>query len=109
MIGGWSALVLAGCLEIVWVAGFKQLGLARPALSAGVILAMIASFYFLNLAMRTLPVGTSYAVWTGIGAVGAAVIGMLVYKEPVTALRIGSIVLIIAVIAGLILSSWIYS
>ncbi len=101
----WLYLVAAGLLEIVWASGFKQMGIARPLLSLGVIAAMIGSFGLLWLAMRSLPIGTAYAVWTGIGAAGAAVVGVIAFSEPATALRLGSIGLIIAGVAGLKLAS----
>lgn len=101
----WIALVIAGVLEVAWATGFKFVGPQRPLASIAVGLTMIASFWFLWLATQKLPIGTAYAVWTGIGAVGAASLGMILYGEPATALRILCIVLIVAGIVGLKLFS----
>lgn len=100
-INPWAALVVAGLLEVAWASGFKFVGVQRPVTSALVGLTMIASFWFLWLATQKLPIGTAYAIWTGIGAVGAATVGVLVYGEPASALRITCIVLIVAGIVGL--------
>jgi quaternary ammonium compound-resistance protein SugE len=98
----WIWLTVAGLLEIVWAVGLKYTeGFTRPLASAVTIAAMIASLYFLALAMRSIPLGTSYAVWTGIGAVGVAIAGMVLFGEPRDLLRIGSILLIVAGIACL--------
>lgn len=104
-INPWVALLIAGVLEIAWASGFKFLSFQRPLLSAGVLAAMYASFFFLWLATQKLPVGTAYAVWTGIGAAGAAIIGMLIFKEPMTTVRILSLVAIIGGVVGLKLGS----
>jgi quaternary ammonium compound-resistance protein SugE len=98
----WIWLGLAGLLEIVWAIGLKYTeGFTRlgPSLVTGA--AMLGSVYFLALAVRTIPIGTGYAVWTGIGAVGVAILGMILFDEPRDLLRIGSILLIVAGIAGL--------
>jgi len=98
----WVYLVVAGLLEIVWAIGLKYTeGFTRLVPSAVTIAAMIASVVLLGLALRELPVGTGYAVWTGIGIVGTAVLGIVLFHEPVTALRLASIGLIVAGIAGL--------
>ncbi|HEX6691432.1 MAG TPA: quaternary ammonium compound efflux SMR transporter SugE [Burkholderiales bacterium] len=98
----WIFLTLAGLLEVVWAVGLKYTeGFTRVVPSVVTAAAMIASVYFLALAVRTIPIGTGYAVWTGIGAVGVAILGMILFGEPRTLLRIGSILLIIAGIAGL--------
>ena len=98
----WVWLVLAGLLEIVWAVGLKYTdGFTRLWPSAITVAAMIASVYFLAVAVRTIPIGTGYAVWTGIGAVGVAILGMILFGEPRTLLRIGSILLIVAGIVGL--------
>ena len=98
----WVWLTLAGVLEIVWAVGLKYTeGFTRWVPSAITIAAMIASVYFLALAVRTIPIGTGYAVWTGIGAVGVAILGMILFGEPRTLVRIGCILLIVAGIAGL--------
>ncbi|MGE0044463.1 MAG: multidrug efflux SMR transporter [Hyphomonadaceae bacterium] len=97
----WWALVLAGVFEIAWAAGFKFAFRSNHLISAAVVTAMAASFYFLWFAMRAIPIGTAYAVWTGIGAAGAATIGLLFLGEPATALRLICITLIIAGVVGL--------
>lgn len=98
----WLYLFLAGVLEIVWAAGLKlSHGFTRPLASVATVVAMIASFALLATAMRNLPLGTAYAVWTGIGAAGAFLVGVLWLGEPVNGLRLVSIVLIVAGIIGL--------
>jgi quaternary ammonium compound-resistance protein SugE len=98
----WTWLALAGVLEVVWAIGLKYTdGFTRPLASAVTLAAMAASVYFLALAVRTIPIGTGYAVWTGIGAVGVAILGMILFDEPRNMLRILSILLIVAGIAGL--------
>ena len=98
----WLWLTLAGLLEIVWAVGLKYTdGFTRPVPSTVTIVAMIGSVYFLAIAVRTIPIGTGYAVWTGIGAVGVAILGMILFDEPRTFLRIAAILLIVAGIAGL--------
>ena len=102
----WIWLTLAGCLEIIWAIGLKYTeGFTRPWPSVITGAAMLASIYFLALAVRTIPIGTGYAVWTGIGAVGVAILGMILFNESRDLLRIGSILLIVAGIAGLKLVS----
>ena len=102
----WLYLVIAGVLEIVWAIGLKYTeGFSRLVPSAITIVAMIASVWFLALALRTIPVGTGYAVWTGIGAVGTAILGIALFSEPATAARLACIGLIVAGIAGLKLVS----
>ena len=98
----WVWLTLAGVLEVVWAIGMKYTdGFTRLVPSIITVVAMAASVYFLALAVRTIPIGTGYAVWTGIGAVGVAILGMVLFGEPRTWLRIGCILLIVAGIAGL--------
>ncbi|MCD6041100.1 MAG: molecular chaperone [Burkholderiales bacterium] len=98
----WLWLTLAGLLEIVWAVALKYTdGFTRLVPSAITVAAMVASVYLLALAVRTIPIGTGYAVWTGIGAVGVAILGMVLFGEPKDALRIGSILLIVLGIAGL--------
>ena len=102
----WIWLTLAGGLEVVWAIGLKYTeGFTKPWPSVITGAAMLASIYFLALAVRTIPIGTGYAVWTGIGAVGVAILGMILFNESRDLLRIGSILLIIAGIAGLKLLS----
>lgn len=102
----WTILVLAGLLEIGWAIGLKYTdGFTRWAPSALTIVAMAGSMWLLAVALRSIPIGTAYAVWTGIGAVGTAVLGILLFAEPATALRLVSIGLILAGIAGLKLAA----
>jgi quaternary ammonium compound-resistance protein SugE len=102
----WVLLGLAGLLEIGWAVGLKlSEGFSRFWPSMLTLAAMAASLFLLGLALRSLPVGTAYAVWTGIGAVGTAAFGMLVLGEPATALKIGGVALIAAGIAMLKLSA----
>lgn len=102
----WFFLILAGLLEVVWAVGLKYTeGFTRPGASLVTLGAMVGSVYLLSLAMRSLPLGTAYGVWVGIGAVGAAIAGMVLFKEPATMLRVVSLVLVVAGIVGLKLSS----
>ena len=98
----WTYLFVAGLLEIVWAIGLKYTeGFTRLWPSVVTIAAMIASVWFLALALRTIPVGTGYAVWTGIGAVGTAILGIALFSEPATAARLVCIGVIVAGILGL--------
>ena len=98
----WVYLAIAGLFEIVWAISMKYAdGFTRLWPSAIAIIGMILSVILLELSLRDLPVGTAYAVWTGIGTVGAGVLGMVLFQEPATAIRIGSIGLIVCGIAGL--------
>lgn len=102
----WFHLIIAGLLEVAWAIGLKQTaGWTRLGPSLVTVALMIASFFFLSLALRTLPLGTSYAIWTGIGAVGTALIGIFIFDEPRTAARLVCILLIVAGIVGLKLAS----
>jgi quaternary ammonium compound-resistance protein SugE len=102
----WLHLIIAGLLEVAWAIGLKQTeGWTRLWPSVTTALLMMASFFFLSLALRWLPLGTAYAIWTGIGAVGTALIGIIVFDEPRTAARLLCIVLIVAGIVGLKLTS----
>lgn len=102
----WVILVIAGVLEVVWAIGLKYTeGFTRLWPSVITISAMVASLLLLSIAMRTLPVGTAYAVWVGIGAVGAATFGILMLGEPVNMARIVSIALILAGVVGLKITS----
>jgi quaternary ammonium compound-resistance protein SugE len=97
----WILLLAAGLLEVVWAFTMKlSHGFTRPTPTTLTILAMLASFGLLSISMRTLPLGTAYTVWTGIGAVGSFVVGIIALGEPVTAGRVLAAVLIVA---GLIL------
>jgi quaternary ammonium compound-resistance protein SugE len=98
----WIYLFIAGLFEIVWAIGLKYTeGFTRLAPSALTVAAMTASVVMLGLALRALPVGTAYAVWTGIGTVGTAILGIYLFDEPVTALRVGCIAMIAGGIIGL--------
>lgn len=98
----WIVLCFAGLLECVWAVGLKYAeGFTRPVPSVLTVSAMIASFWLLSVAMKTVPVGTAYAVWTGIGAVGVAIAGILLFNESREIARIFCIFLIIAGVAGL--------
>jgi len=98
----WIILLFAGLLEIAWAVGLKlSNGLSRPLPAAATIVAMIASMALLAVAVRTLPLGTAYAVWTGIGAVGTVLFGILLFGESASAVRLACITLIIVGIVGL--------
>lgn len=98
----WLYLILAGCFEIGWAVGLKYTqGFTRPLPAAITIVAALISLGLLGLALKTLPVGTSYAVWTGIGTVGTAIFGMIMLGESTGAMKIGCIALIVAGIVGL--------
>lgn len=102
----WLLLFLAGLFEIVWAIGLKYAqGFTKPAASAITIAAMVVSMYLLALAARNLPIGTAYAVWTGIGAVGAALLGFMLFHESANPVRLACIALIVAGVAGLKLST----
>ena len=102
----WLYLLIAGLLEVSWAIGLKYTdGFTRLIPSVLTITSMVASILFLGLALKTLPVGTAYAIWTGIGAVGVAILGIILFAEPANALRLGSIGLIISGIIGLKLVS----
>lgn len=97
----WVYLLLAGLLEVVWAYSMKlSEGFSKPLPAAITIVTMIGSFALLAMAMRSLPLGTAYTIWTGIGAVGAFVLGIVALGEPVTPMRIGAAVLIVS---GLVL------
>ena len=102
----WVFLGVAGLLEVVWAYLLKVSdGFSKPVESAIAIVAMICSFWLLSLAMKELPLGTAYAIWTGIGAVGAFILGIIVLGEAATPMRIGSALLIVAGMIGLKLAS----
>ena len=96
----WLTLLAAGLFEIGWAVGLKAAN-GRPLILAATIVAMVVSVALLYLAMRDLPLGTAYAVWTGIGAVGTVVVGIVAFGEPADAIRLACIGLIVAGIAGL--------
>jgi quaternary ammonium compound-resistance protein SugE len=98
----WIYLLVAGLFEVAWAIGLKYTeDFSRPLPSLLTVAAMALSLGLLGLALRTLPVGTAYAVWTGIGAVGTAALGIYLFGEPVTSARLASIGLIVAGIIGL--------
>ena len=98
----WIILLTAAALEVVWAIGLKYTaGFTRLWPSVGTIAAMGASMYLLAVATRVLPIGTAYAVWTGLGAVGTAILGIMLFKEPATAARLVSMAMIIGGAAGL--------
>ena len=98
----WALLVVAGLLEIVWSVSMKASdGFTNPLFTTITLVAAGLSFWFLGLALRQLPVGTAYAVWTGIGAVGAAVLGIVLFAESLSLVRLGCIALIVFGILGL--------
>jgi quaternary ammonium compound-resistance protein SugE len=102
----WIYLIIAGIFEIGWAIGLKYTdGFSRFWPSVGTIGAMIVSFILLSTAMKTIPVGTAYAVWTGIGAAGTAVLGMWLFDEPRDFIRFACIALILAGVIGLRLVS----
>jgi len=98
----WTLLLVAAALEIVWASGLKSTaGFTRLWPSTGVIAAMGASMFLLALAARGLPIGTAYAVWTGIGAAGTAIVGMLLFNESASPARLVCLALIVAGVVGL--------
>ncbi len=101
-MNAWIALVIAGLLEIAWAVGLKYSeGLSKPVPTLFTLVALGASFYLLAKAVGELPVGTAYAVWVGIGAAGTALFGMIVLGEPVSAQRLGWIVVLLIAVVGL--------
>ena len=106
MTTAWTYLFIAGLLEIGWAIGLKYTeGFTRLWPSIGTGLSMVLSVVFLGFALKTLPVGTAYAIWTGIGACGTALLGIYLFAEPATAVRLACIGLILSGIVGLKLVS----
>jgi quaternary ammonium compound-resistance protein SugE len=102
----WVILVVAGLLEIGWAVGLKYTdGFRRPGVSAAVVVALVASVALLERAARELPIGTAYAVWVGIGAFGAAVLGIVFLREPVTPGRLFFLALLLVSVVGLKLTT----
>jgi quaternary ammonium compound-resistance protein SugE len=98
----WILLIIAGLFEVGWAIGLKYTdGFTRPLATALTVVSMVISLGLLGLALRDLPVGTAYAVWTGVGAVGTAALGIMLFGDPATLPRLASIGLIVAGIAGL--------
>ena len=102
----WPLLILAGLLQIGWAIGLKYTeGFTRPLPTVLTVAAMVASLWLLGLAVRTLPVGTAYAVWVGVGAVGTAILGIVLLGESANLWRVLSLVLIVVGIIGLKLAT----
>ena len=102
----WVLLIVAGLLEVCWAIGLKYTeGFTRPLPTLLTVAAIIASMVLLSLAARSLPIGTAYAVWVGIGALGAAVLGIFLFHEPVTPSRVFFLALLLTAIIGLKLTS----
>ncbi len=98
----WISLLLAGICEIGWAVGLKYTeGFTRFWPSVGTAASMLVSMWLITIALQVIPMGTTYAIWTGIGAAGTALLGMALFGEPATMARIASIVLIVAGIVGL--------
>ncbi len=98
----WTVLTIAGLLEIGWAVGLKySVGFTRLWPTVGTVAAMVLSMGMLGIAVNSLPVGTAYAVWTGIGTLGTAVLGLLLFDEPATAARLACIGMVAAGIVGL--------
>ncbi|MBL8524378.1 MAG: quaternary ammonium compound efflux SMR transporter SugE [Betaproteobacteria bacterium] len=98
----WVLLILAGAFEIVWAVGLKYTdGFTKPLASTVTIAGMVISVWLLSLALKTIPLGTGYAIWTGIGAVGTAVAGMILFGESRAVIRLVCIAMIVAGIVGL--------
>lgn len=98
----WTLLLIAGMFEVGWAVGLKYTdGFTQPWPTTLTVTAMVISMVLLGLAARDLPIGTAYAVWTGIGAVGAFVLGIVLFREPATAARIACVALIVTGIVGL--------
>lgn len=102
----WVLLVVAGLFEVGWAIGLKYTeGFTRLWPSVGTVLAMVVSLGLLGVAMKTLPVGTAYAVWVGVGAVGTVILGIVLFDEPLNLLRGVSVLLIVAGLVGLKLAT----
>jgi len=101
-VSPWIIILVAGLLEMGWALGLKYSdGFSKPIPSVLTVVLALASFYLLSLAMKDIPVGTAYAVWVGIGAVGTAIAAVYLFGEPVSAMRVAGIGLIIAGITAL--------
>jgi quaternary ammonium compound-resistance protein SugE len=102
----WTLLILAGCFEIAWAVGLKYSdGFSRLVPATLTLLSMLISIYLLSLALKSIPLGTGYGVWVGIGAIGTALAGVLLFNESWSLLKVGSLLLVVAGIAGLRLAS----
>ena len=102
----WLLVIVSGLFETGWAYGLKASdGFTRPIPTVLTVLGMLASFVLLSIAVKTLPIGTAYAVWVGIGAIGTAILGMMLLGDPVTIPRLASLGLVLAGVIGLKLSS----
>lgn len=102
----WFYLIIAGMFEVAWAIGMKLSdGFSNLTISILTIIGMVASFYFLAIALKNIPLGTAYAIWTGIGTLGTVILGILLFKEPVNIARIVCIIFILSGITGLKLLS----
>lgn len=102
----WLILVIAGLFEVWWAIGLKfSQGFTKLVPSIFTVLGMIASFYFLSLALKNLPLGTAYAIWTGIGTIGTVILGIILFNEPIDIVRLICIGFILIGIVGLKLVS----
>lgn len=98
----WLIVLFAGLLEVAWAVGLKYTdGFSKPLPSILTLLAMAGSFYLLSIAMKSLPLGTAYAVWVGIGIIGTALFGIIILKEPLSVVKVLSIILIALGVFGL--------
>jgi quaternary ammonium compound-resistance protein SugE len=105
-MSAWLQLVLAGLLEVCWAVGLKYTdGFRRPLPSIFVVVTLAGSMFLLASAARTLPIGTAYAVWVGIGALGAVIFGIVLLREPVSAARLGFLALLLVAIIGVKMTS----
>jgi quaternary ammonium compound-resistance protein SugE len=106
MLKSWILLFIAGVFEMIWAIGIKYTdGFTRLKPSILVLLAMAVSVYLLSLSVKTIPIGTAYAVWTGIGAASTVIMGIILFNEPLTIIRMFFIFLIIIAIVGLKITS----
>lgn len=102
----WIYLVIAGFFEVGWAIGLKySQGFTKILPSILTVIGMAASFYFLSLSLRTLPIGNAYAIWTGIGTIGTVVLGIILFKEPINVMRMICILFVVIGILGLKLIS----
>jgi len=105
-MSAWQALLLAGLFEITWAIGLKySAGLTRLWPTLGMIVALALSFVMLSFALKSIPFGTAYAIWTGIGAAGAILVGIFLFGEPADAFRVACLILIVVGMVGLRLAS----
>jgi quaternary ammonium compound-resistance protein SugE len=106
----WLILTIAGLLEVTWAIGLKYTeGFTRLWPSVITVVALVASVYLLAIAAKSIPIGTAYAVWTGIGALGAAILGIVIFKEPAAALRVFFLCTLLGSIVGLKLTASVQS